>query len=73
MRDRVLHFFNTTSDHYHVVFTSGATQALHIVGEIFPWSKDSEFVYLSEVRAVFILPAESQFCCWDSRICKSKG
>ena len=49
-RNRILKFFNTSSEDYVVVFTSGATQALHIVGEIFPWSKESEFVYLSEVE-----------------------
>ena len=54
-RNRILKFFNTSSEDYVVVFTSGATQALHIVGEIFPWSKESEFVYLSEVEVYLIV------------------
>lgn len=50
MRERILKFFNASPSEYSVVFTSGATGALHIVGEVFPWSKDSEFYYLAEVN-----------------------
>lgn len=49
MRTRILKFFNASPLEYSVIFTSGATGALHTVGEIFPWSKDSKFYYLSEV------------------------
>lgn len=49
MRERILKFFRASPSEYSVVFTSGATGALHIVGEVFPWSKDSEFYYLAEV------------------------
>jgi len=31
-----------------VVFTSGATASLHLVGESFPWTKKSHFYYLRE-------------------------
>lgn len=50
MRERVLKFFNASPSDYSVVFTSGATGALHTVGEVFPWSKNSKFYYLAEVR-----------------------
>lgn len=49
MRERVLKFFNASPADYSVVFTSGATGALHTVGEVFPWSKNSKFYYLAEV------------------------
>lgn len=35
VRFRILNFFNTTSDEYNVIFTSGATQSLKIVAETF--------------------------------------
>ncbi len=44
-RDRVLSFFGTTSSQYSVIFTSGATAALKLLGEAFPWSGGSEFAY----------------------------
>lgn len=53
MRERILKFFRASPSEYSVVFTSGATGALHTVGEIFPWSKDSEFYYLAEVLVCF--------------------
>lgn len=49
MRERVLRFFKADPLEYTVVFTSGATGALHTVGEAFPWTKDSKFYYLTEV------------------------
>ena len=49
MRGRVLSFFHASPIDYTVVFTSGTTGSLHIVGEVFPWRKNSKFYYLSEV------------------------
>ena len=49
MRMRVLSFFNTTATEYSVIFTSGTTNSLHILGETFPWTTNSKFYYLSEV------------------------
>ena len=49
VRERVLRFFKADPLEYTVVFTSGATGALHTVGEAFPWTKDSKFYYLTEV------------------------
>eukprot|EP00959_Pyramimonas_sp_CCMP1952_P149077 3118895-Pyramimonas_sp.AAC.2 len=47
----VLNFFGAPLSDYHVVFTRGATSALQMVGETFPWDKDrSEFVYLVRIR-----------------------
>ena len=37
VRDLVLRFFGTDSDHYDVVFTSGCTAALKLLSECFPW------------------------------------
>eukprot|EP00771_Trimastix_marina_P001951 gnl/Trimastix_PCT/306.p1 GENE.gnl/Trimastix_PCT/306~~gnl/Trimastix_PCT/306.p1 ORF type:complete len:596 (+),score=123.42 gnl/Trimastix_PCT/306:150-1937(+) len=45
-RRMVLDFFNASPRDYSVIFTSGATGGLKIVGETFPWSADSEFVYM---------------------------
>lgn len=50
MRERILKYFKASPSEYSVIFTSGATGALHTVGEIFPWSKHSRFYYLAEVR-----------------------
>ncbi|GKT36732.1 Molybdenum cofactor sulfurase [Aduncisulcus paluster] len=44
-RKMVLEFFNTTSSEYSVIFTSGTTQGLKMIGEYFPWSEKSAFVY----------------------------
>lgn len=44
-RARVLSHFGTTSEEYDIIFTSGATSSLKIIGEIFPWSIDSTFSY----------------------------
>ena len=38
VRDLVLRHFNTSSGEYEVVFTSGCTGALRLLGESFPWS-----------------------------------
>ncbi|CEM05223.1 unnamed protein product [Vitrella brassicaformis CCMP3155] len=45
-RELLLDFFNADAQQYSVVFTSGATGALKMVGEDFPWSPRSEFVYV---------------------------
>lgn len=45
VRQRILRSLNTTSDQYSVIFTSGATAAMKMIGETFPWSQNSEFCY----------------------------
>lgn len=45
IRNKILAFFNTNKDEYSVVFTSGATGALKIISESFPWEPNSEFWY----------------------------
>eukprot|EP00854_Cymbomonas_tetramitiformis_P005457 gene5457-6614_t len=47
-REQLLTFFGTDSSSYQVIFTRGATDALKLIGEAFPWKKGSEFVYLRE-------------------------
>lgn len=67
MRERVLKFFNASPSDYSVVFTSGATGALHTVGEVFPWSKNSKFYYLAEVRKLQPpSPSRTTTPCWAS-------
>eukprot|EP01122_Echinamoeba_exundans_P014892 TRINITY_DN685_c0_g1_i1.p1 TRINITY_DN685_c0_g1~~TRINITY_DN685_c0_g1_i1.p1 ORF type:complete len:777 (-),score=86.53 TRINITY_DN685_c0_g1_i1:140-2470(-) len=44
-RDQILHFFNTNRKEYSVIFTSGATAGLKMVGECFPWASGSAFAY----------------------------
>ncbi|KAG4068768.1 hypothetical protein HA402_002459 [Bradysia odoriphaga] len=41
VRFRILSFFNTTSDEYSVIFTSGATQSLRTVAETFDFRGDN--------------------------------
>lgn len=50
IREKVLRFFNADPEEYTVAFTSGATGALHTIGESFPWSEKSKFYYLAEVH-----------------------
>ncbi|XP_069075622.1 molybdenum cofactor sulfurase isoform X2 [Pleurodeles waltl] len=38
VRNRVLQHFNTTAEHYTVIFTSGSTEAIKLVAETFPWT-----------------------------------
>ncbi|KAG2520450.1 hypothetical protein JM18_006800 [Phytophthora kernoviae] len=45
VKRQVLAFFSASEEEYTVVFTSGATAALKLVGESFPWSQDSTFAY----------------------------
>lgn len=42
---RVLEHFNTEAEEYDLIFTSGATQALKIVGESFHWNESSELLH----------------------------
>lgn len=46
MRQRILNYFHANPKEYDIVFTSGATEALKIVGENFPFSPASVFLYL---------------------------
>jgi len=45
-RESVLHFFNASSKKYSVIFTAGATAALRLIGELFPWTSESRFEFL---------------------------
>eukprot|EP00768_Dysnectes_brevis_P003447 gnl/Dysnectes_brevis/2460_a2936_1480.p1 GENE.gnl/Dysnectes_brevis/2460_a2936_1480~~gnl/Dysnectes_brevis/2460_a2936_1480.p1 ORF type:complete len:529 (+),score=161.47 gnl/Dysnectes_brevis/2460_a2936_1480:125-1711(+) len=45
VRDRILSFFNVSRSTYSVIFTQGATAALHLVGDSFPWSNQSKYQY----------------------------
>ncbi|XP_078490002.1 molybdenum cofactor sulfurase-like [Ciona intestinalis] len=49
MRNTILEFFNVTSSEYSVVFTSGATAGMKIVGQAFNWTEGkSRYVYLED-------------------------
>ncbi|CDI81004.1 molybdopterin cofactor sulfurase, putative, partial [Eimeria acervulina] len=45
-RELTLQFFGASEDEFAVVFTSGATAAIKLVGEDFPFSASSRFYYL---------------------------
>lgn len=47
MRERILHYLDTDSDQYYVIFTSGATSAIRTVSECFEFNGGS-FVYLTD-------------------------
>ncbi|KAF7140730.1 hypothetical protein RHSIM_Rhsim06G0239800 [Rhododendron simsii] len=47
-RQQVLDFCNASARDYKCIFTSGATAALKLVGEAFPWSSQSTFMYTME-------------------------
>ncbi|CAN6173194.1 unnamed protein product [Urochloa humidicola] len=47
-RHQVLKYFNASPRDYKCIFTSGATAALKLVGECFPWSRDSCYMYTIE-------------------------
>ena len=44
-RDLVRKHFNVHSDEYDVVFTSGATSSMNLVGQSFPWKNESQMCY----------------------------
>lgn len=44
----MLRYFKASPKEYKCIFTSGATGALKLVGEFFPWSKESHFMYTLE-------------------------
>lgn len=48
VRHQVLKYFNASPRDYKCIFTSGATAALKLVGECFPWSSDSCYMYTME-------------------------
>ncbi|KAK1440120.1 hypothetical protein QVD17_05945 [Tagetes erecta] len=47
-RHQVLKLCNASPKEYKCIFTSGATAALKLVGEAFPWSNQSTFMYTIE-------------------------
>ena len=61
-RELVLSHFNTNSDHYEVIFTSGCTGALNLLSQAFPWQGVSN-VYSDHSSDVVVKP--SLFCYLD--------
>lgn len=47
-RLQVLNYLNASPRNYKCIFTSGATAALKLVGECFPWSRESCYMYTME-------------------------
>ena len=45
IRNELLEFVGASPDDYSVIFVASATQALKLVGEVFPWSKNSLYLY----------------------------
>ncbi|CAI5718359.1 unnamed protein product [Peronospora destructor] len=48
VRRQVLMFLSASEEEYTLVFTSGATAALKLVGESFPWSESSTFAHSTD-------------------------
>ncbi|KAI4315919.1 hypothetical protein L6164_023948 [Bauhinia variegata] len=48
VRQQVLDYCNASPKDYKCIFTSGATAALKLIGEAFPWSCKSNFMYTME-------------------------
>jgi len=48
VRREVAELFNAPQSEYSVVFTSGATAGLKMVGDTFPWTSDSAFCFLED-------------------------
>lgn len=48
VRYKILRHFNTTTDDYSVVFTSGATASLKLIAETFDFNENGSFVYLRD-------------------------
>lgn len=48
LRAATLAMCNAPASEYEVVFTSGASAALNMIAECFPWSSDSRFAYTME-------------------------
>ncbi|KAH8581927.1 cysteine desulfurase selenocysteine lyase-like PLP dependent transferase superfamily [Cryptosporidium sp. chipmunk genotype I] len=44
-RELLFNFFNISKDTHTIIFTGGATGGLKLVGEDFPWTKQSKFYY----------------------------
>lgn len=45
---QVLDYCNASAKEYKCIFTSGATAALKMIGEAFPWTSQSCFMYTME-------------------------
>ncbi|KAF0738799.1 hypothetical protein Ae201684_005411 [Aphanomyces euteiches] len=60
IRHEIAAFFNTTLEEYDVVFTSGTTAGLKLIGETFPFTDRSLFVYSEDSHnsVVGVLPIE---------------
>lgn len=71
-RSRVLKHFNLSPKIYDVIFTSGATGAIKLGGEMFPWKGKTKLWYLRESHTSILgLRAMAQH--WDADVgCFSK-
>eukprot|EP00731_Ephydatia_muelleri_P014883 Em0008g603a len=75
VRETILRHFNTTLNQYSIVFTSGCTGALKLLGESFPFSSGSEspsphtkYVWYQGsgcTETAFWSPGQSVFCYLD--------
>lgn len=61
-RELVLSHFNTDSDHYQVVFTSGCTESLKLVGEIFPWHGKGSSTGCHDSEVLYVDREQSEGC-----------
>jgi hypothetical protein len=62
---QVLALFNAPAREYTCVFTAGATSALKLVGETFPWSSKSEYLYMMQNHKSVLGIQEHAFFIWS--------
>uniref|UniRef100_A0A6A7G9P1 Molybdenum cofactor sulfurase n=2 Tax=Hirondellea gigas TaxID=1518452 RepID=A0A6A7G9P1_9CRUS len=70
-RQKVLGHFNTSEEEYSVIFTSGATAAIKLVAENFPWSGGCTDEYQSN-PGCYVYTKENHTSVLGVRACASK-
>ncbi len=62
-RHEILALFKTNRQTYDVIFTSGCTAALKLLGMAFPWSKESMFCHLVDNHTSGIYSSTTNTIC----------
>lgn len=79
VRNKILHHFNTSSDEYSVIFTSGSTAAIKLVAESFDWQEKSALCVMESSHTSVVgirecaLKYTANFLCIKDQDLKSKG
>lgn len=79
VRNKILQHFNTDSDSYSVIFTSGATASIKLVAECFNWQEHSTLCFMQSSHTSVVgirecaLKHNANFLCIKDEDLKSKG